>query len=58
MKAGELLNVEGKQAKELVILVSTAEARQLQTVVEAAAGAKIKGAKALMKKLDKCLECW
>ncbi len=58
MKAGELLNIEGKQAKELVILLSTAEARNLHNVVSTAAGQKVKGAKPLLNKLDKCLECW
>lgn len=58
MKSGELFSSEGKQAREHVILLSTAEARQLCKVIEAAAAAKINGSRPLLKKLDKCLSCW
>lgn len=58
MKGGELFNDEGKQGKEHCLLLTTMEARTLYTVVEEAAEKKIKGSKALIKKLNQVLHCF
>ena len=58
MKAGNLIQADGKQSKEIVLVMTYAEARALHFVVELAAEKKIKGSKPILSRLNTILECF